>query len=138
MKESTLYAQRTYHIFPNMTLPVSEGNFSFIMIWPITVDQTRVQLHFVKVSDDGSGVELPDDKAAADAFSAVIDEDVSTLDGMAAALASGGTSSIPLCYGERALYHHHQAVDAVIGSDKIPEALRVAWVDIPIIEGEVR
>lgn len=134
LKESTLYAQRTYHLFPNMTLPVSEGNFSFIMIWPISVSQTLVQLHFVKISDDDSGIETPADKDAADAFSAVIDEDVSTLDGMATSLATGGTSSIPLCYGERALYHHHLAVDKCIGREKIPEALRVPPIEIPIVE----
>ena len=44
---------------------------------------------------------------------------------MQRSLESPGFRSIPLNYQERRIWHFHEQIDRVIGSERIPEQLRV-------------
>jgi len=132
MKPLTRYGQRAYNLFPNLTLPITEGAFSVIAIWPVDVGTSRIDLHFLKICPDGELVVTEDDREAVIQFSAVIDEDIATLAGMHNAMTSGGLDSIPLSYGEQALYNFHREVDRLIGPERIDPALRVQDANIPV------
>jgi hypothetical protein len=67
-------------------------------------------------------------------FDMVLDEDTQNLKWIQKSLDSEGFTGIPLNYQERRIYHLHEQIDRVIGTENIPPELRVkpmldAWIE---------
>jgi phenylpropionate dioxygenase-like ring-hydroxylating dioxygenase large terminal subunit len=113
-----------YSLFPNLITPLDTIGFPFILFWPIDAETTDVEWTFY-----GPPSETPEHdqmwELYVTTFDAVMNEDFMNLAPMQRSVASGALESIPLSYQERRIYHLHEQIDRVIGSEKIPEALRV-------------
>lgn len=134
MSEVTRVAQRAYHFFPNLTIPVAESVFPMITVWPVAIDKSRLIVHYLKVAPNIS-FDTPADREAVAGFDIVSREDVANMVGIQRSLASGGISSSPLCFGEQFIYNVHREIDRVIGRSKIPQSLQVEDIKIPLADG---
>ena len=119
-----------YSLFPNMTAPINTFMVPLINFWPIDIATTRIDW---VVYGYGWEHEPPAGFAAfSDAFDRIMDEDFRNLAPMQASVASGALKDVPLGYQERRIYHFNLEVDRRIGRDRIPEALRVAPMELPL------
>lgn len=125
-------AQRSYNIFPNLTVPIAENLFTVLSVWPLAVDKCRVRLHYIKHPSQ-SPLDTESDRQTVEFFNAVLLEDFGAVKGMNASLAGGGITEIPLCYGEQFIYNFHKELDRTIGRSAIPPELRVHEVELPLV-----
>ena len=132
LNEITRISQRSYNVFPNLTVPIAEGLFPILAVWPISVDRTRMQIHFLKIARPDEDLDTPAARETVAMFGAVVGEDLHALADMQASLASGGISAMPLCYGEQFIYNYHQEIDRVIGRSNIPSDLLTQEVELPL------
>jgi len=114
-----------YSVFPNLITPLDTIGFPFIGFWPVDAETTDVEWTFY-----GPPPETAEQEKAWDLyiqlFDGVMGEDFTNLGPMHRSVASGALSSIPLNYQERRIYHLHEEIDRTIGTENVPEALRVA------------
>jgi hypothetical protein len=112
-------------VFPNLITPLDTIGFPFIFFWPIDAQTTDVEWTFY-----GPPAVTPEHEKTWEmfihVFDAVMNEDFMNLAPMQQSISSGALESIPLSYQERRIYHLHEEIDRVIGSEKIPDELRVA------------
>jgi len=122
-----------YSLFPNLITPLDTIGFPFILFWPVDAETTDVEWTFY-----GPPTETPEQEKVWEAyirvFDAVMDEDFMNLGPMHRSVSSGALSSVPLSYQERRIYHLHEEIDRMIGSENIPPLLRVeskldAWIE---------
>lgn len=116
----------SYHLFPNLSVVfVGKGFVFFITNWPRPDGTSTYYVHFCSSLSS----ETPDGKKANDLFMGfnqkVLFEDLAVLPGMQASIEAGTLHEVQLNYQERRIYHVHEAIDRAIGSERIPEALRV-------------
>jgi phenylpropionate dioxygenase-like ring-hydroxylating dioxygenase large terminal subunit len=133
LSELTRTAQRSYNLFPNITIPVGENLTTILTAWPIALDRTRIRLRYLKI-DPAADMDTSVDRATVEGFNAVLQEDLYALDGIQQALSGGGLSSITLGAGERFIYNFHRELDRVIGKENIPEHLRVEDIELPLVD----
>jgi hypothetical protein len=62
-------------------------------------------------------------------------EDERNMAPMQRSMESPALRGIPINYQERRIWHLHEEIDRVIGSERIPEHLRVQQVLGPYVEG---
>lgn len=129
----TRSAQRSYNVFPNLTLPVGENLTTILAAIPLAADRTLVRLRYLKV-DAGAAMDTDADRATVEGFNAVLQEDFHALAGIQQSLAGGGVERITLGAGERFIYNFHREIDRVIGKEKIPENLRVTDIELPLVD----
>ncbi len=137
LKEITRMGQRSYNIFPNVTMPIAENLFPAMSLWPLAPDRTRFEIRFLKIPAADGSFDTQVDKDTVAAFGAVAQEDLSVLEDMQSALASGGIGTMPICYGEQFLYNFHRELDRVIGKERVPVDLAVTDIDIPLVGANV-
>lgn len=125
----------SYHVFPNLSIVFVGAGFLFLITnWPLPDGSSRYHIHWCSTlsSDSEEG------RKANDLFVAfnqrVLFEDLSVLPGMQRSLDAGTIDALNLNYQERRIYHVHEAIDRTIGSERIPEHLRVPPVLGPFIE----
>ncbi len=129
MRPITTVAQRSYNIFPNLTVPIAENLFPIQSIWPKGPDRCELELRMMKLPN---GLGSPEtDAATADAFCAIIGEDLQALAGMQASLASGAVPTLKLGHGEQFIANYQLELDARIGTDRVPPDMRVRPVSLP-------
>ena len=133
MKEITRMGQRSYNIFPNVTMPIAEDLFPAMSLWPLAPDRTRFEIRFLKIPAADGSFDTQVDRDTVAAFDAIAKEDLSALEDMQSALASGGIDTMPLCYGEQFLYNFHRELDRVIGKERVPGDLAVSDIEIPLV-----
>lgn len=123
----------TYGLFPNIALVLAPYLMFTTNSWPVAPNRTRYDLYFM-----GAAPETAETKAIWDlvlGFNiSVIEEDVAVLAGIQRGMDSGNLDSIPLGYQERRIYQLHEEIDRRIGSNRIPEALRIKHVLEPCLE----
>ena len=123
----------SYHLFPNLILPISPSGMPCVAIWPLGVDRTLLEvLWFAPGWGDGPRPALWDTRIAN--FDRIVEEDVSFVAPIQESLRSRGFRGVPLSYQERRIYHWHEELDRRIGPDKVPPALRMTavladWLD---------
>jgi len=128
----TKEGQRSYNIFPNITVPVAENLSVIMVLWPLASNKTKIALYYIKVDPD-SPIDTDVDRATVNAFNQITQEDINALRGIHEATAGSGIISFVVGYGEQFIYNYHREIDNIIGADNIPQALRVAQVELPLI-----
>lgn len=134
----------SYHVFPNLSIVfVGHGFMFFVTNWPTGPGSSTYHVHWCSslASTDGA-----DDRAGGDGDDArhnrtfvrfnqeVLFEDLSVLPGMQASVDAGALDRLTLNYQERRIYHVHEAIDRVIGVERVPEQLRVKPVLGDLVE----
>jgi phenylpropionate dioxygenase-like ring-hydroxylating dioxygenase large terminal subunit len=133
LNELTRAAQRSYNIFPNLTLPVGENLMTILQAIPVSADHTIFRLRYIKV-DPAGAMDTEADRATVEGFGAVLSEDIYALTGIHQSLAGGGIDKVTLGAGERFIYNFHREVDRVIGKERIPASLQVTDIELPLVD----
>ena len=108
---------------------MNEKGLPIFAFWPTGLDTTRLELWWFG-PDWGAGPKPTSWDVYIDYFNTIVAEDTQFGDGIQRGVESYAFGGVPLSYQEARLYHWHQAVDAIIGVERIPPELRVA----PVIE----
>lgn len=125
----------SYHVFPNLSIVFVGKGFVFLVTnWPSPSGGSSYHVHWCSSlsseSDEG--------RKANDLFigfnQTVLFEDLAVLPGMQRSVDAGTLEYVNLNYQERRIYHVHEAIDRVIGSERVAESLRVAPILGPFVE----
>ena len=119
----------SYHVFPNLSIVfVGSGFVFFITNWPLADGGSSYHVHWCSSLSNDSDT----GRAANETFialnQAVLFEDLSVLPGMQRSIDAGTLQYLNLSYQERRIYHVHEAIDRAIGTELVPERLRVSPV----------
>ena len=118
---TTSYA---FTVFPNLITPVGAIGFPILLFFPDGPGRVRLRIyHYAPATD--SAPDMDAWKPRLDGFAKIIDEDVENLTPIFKAMASPLYDGVPLSYQERRIWHFNETIDQVIGTDRIPEELRV-------------
>lgn len=126
----------SYHLFPNLSIVfVGEGFLFLITNWPEPDGSSSYHVHWCSSLRSADGER---ERKANEMFMGfnekVLFEDLSVLPGMQESLDHGTLREVNLSYQERRIYHVHEAIDRVIGVERVPEHLRVVPVVGPHVE----
>jgi nitrite reductase/ring-hydroxylating ferredoxin subunit len=129
------HIQPAHGIFPNLITPLDARGFPFLVFWPTAIDRTRLDIVWF-AADWGDG-ELPGKdiwQRRLDRFDVLMDEDYVNLEPIQRSVESAAHGGAVVGFQERRIWHVHAWIDKVIGSDRVPEALRVPdlladWVE---------
>jgi nitrite reductase/ring-hydroxylating ferredoxin subunit len=132
LNELTQKSQRNCNIFPNITLSPAEKIFPLIIVWPMSVTQSRLEIYFLKMTKVEQGVTSTGDEATVEGLKTVLEEDFRALNGIQQAISGGGIDGVRLGWEEQIIYNHQQQIDRLIGRDNIPAGLAVREVPLPI------
>jgi phenylpropionate dioxygenase-like ring-hydroxylating dioxygenase large terminal subunit len=119
-----LEANISYNIFPNVLVPSGLSGFTLMEFWPIDVNHTRLVTWIVE-PDWGDGVEPPEYKERADYFDEVLDEDTWNMEHIQRSYQSPHFKGPKIGVHEKRIYHLEQALDKMIGPEKVPKDMRV-------------
>ena len=123
----------SYSVFPNMILPISASGIPCVVLWPVSIDRTLMEVLWF-APDWGGGARHPLWETRIANFDRILDEDISFVAPIQESITSPGFRGVPLNYQERRIYHWHEELDRRIGIDRIPERLRVTPVLAAMVE----
>nr|BAM93324.1 putative Rieske dioxygenase alpha subunit [Sphingomonas sp. KSM1] len=132
LNELTRKSQRNCNIFPNITLSPAENIFPVLVAWPISIQRTRLDVYFLTMPSSDQVASEPGYEATVAGLEVVLGEDFSALEGIQEAISSGGIEAVRLGWEEQIIYHHHQQIDRLIGSENIPAGLAVQDITLPV------
>ena len=117
-------------LFPNIIIPLGRIGFPLLLFWPMDKRATRLDWIYYAPTVDGShawgGSELPphwQERRAG--FDQIMDEDMMNMAPMQESMESPALRGIPINYQERRIWHLHEQLDRTIGTERIPEHMRV-------------
>ncbi|HEY8543619.1 MAG TPA: aromatic ring-hydroxylating dioxygenase subunit alpha [Acidimicrobiales bacterium] len=117
----------SYHVFPNLSIVFGGPGFLFLITnWPDGApNRSTYHVHFCAAvpPDDSEHGSLLD--VLVDVNEGVLFEDLTVLPGIQASIDAGALDAVRLSYQERRIYALHEAIDRVIGADRVPGHLRV-------------
>ena len=113
-------------VFPNIVFPVSSTGVPAVLVWPLAVDRTLMEVMWFAPLAEGERDPLWARRIAN--FDRIVEEDVEFVGPIQESIVSPGFRGVPLGYQERRIYHWHVELDRRIGVDRIPPGLRVAPV----------
>ncbi|MCB1667401.1 MAG: aromatic ring-hydroxylating dioxygenase subunit alpha [Porticoccaceae bacterium] len=128
----TRKGQRSYNIFPNITIPVAENISTIMVMSPQARDKSTVRLYYIKI-DPAAPIDTRVDQETVEAFNAVLQEDFDALTGIQKAAKNNALPSVKLGYGEQFICNFHQHLDETIGKENIPPELRIEDVELPLV-----
>ena len=114
----------SFNFFPNLVVPVDPSGCPFLLFWPTSDTTMRIECHWF-APDWGGGPPAPGWQVRIANFDRILDEDLQFAPAIQESVMSRGFTGIPLNYQERRIYHWHAELDRRIGTERIPEALRV-------------
>lgn len=115
----------TYNIFPNLVAPIDPVGFPVLLMWPIDVERSEIEVYFL-------GPEWESERRADfydnyfRFFDQLVAEDMDNLANIQVSLATGVMSGPLLGFQEQRIYWLHQAIDTLIGADHLPRGQQVA------------
>lgn len=130
MRPVTSVSQRSYNIFPNLTVPIAENLFPIMAIWPTGPESCDFELRMMKLPD--SQTDEATDREVTDAFIAILYEDLGALKGMQQSLVSGAVPELALGHGEQFIANYQLELDAHIGGENIPEQLKIRETELQL------
>ncbi|MEJ2410937.1 MAG: aromatic ring-hydroxylating dioxygenase subunit alpha [Novosphingobium sp.] len=114
----------TYNLYPNFVSPLDPVGFPVLLMWPDGRDGCEIEIYFMG-PDWGDGDRPSFYDAYFGFFDQLVAEDLENLESMQKSLDGGFFTGALLNWNERKIYWQHQAIDAQIGIDRVPPALRV-------------
>lgn len=129
----TREGQRSYNIFPNVTMPVAENLSTIMVMSPQSKDKSIVRLYYIKI-DPAAPMDTQADKDTVTAFNAVLEEDFNALKGIQKAAKNNALHSVVLGYGEQFIYNFNRQLDKTIGKESIATDLQIAEVELPFVD----
>ena len=116
----------SYHVFPNLSIVFAGTGFVFLITnWPTGPSTSAYNVHWCSsLSADDEANRKTHDMVIA-ALSEVLFEDLNVLPGEQRSINAGTLESLRLGYQERRIYYLHEAIDRAIGTERVPESLRV-------------
>ncbi len=119
----------SYHVFPNLSIVFAGRGFVFFVTnWPTGPNTSRYLVHWCSSLDPAAGGDDPTLDRFVDMNCGVLFEDLAVLPGIQASVDAGALRSVTLNYQERRIYHLHETIDRVIGTERVPDELRVTQV----------
>lgn len=118
----------SYNVFPNLVMPLNQFVVPPIQFWPRGLDECIVETWTMAPDWRATSEEGPDmwTENQGERPNRILREDIEMSEAIQAVLDAAPTDrGIPLSYQEARIYHWHQSADATIGSEQIPEQLRV-------------
>jgi phenylpropionate dioxygenase-like ring-hydroxylating dioxygenase large terminal subunit len=122
-----------HNIFPNLDFIGSENLFPMLVIWPLDVNHSRVDMWWFGY-DGNCDPNSQQAKNARESMNVLLEEDVENLEWVQRSMESNNFKSIPLGHHERLIYLHEEEVDRLIGEDNIPSGLAVTRILDDFIE----
>ena len=131
--------QPAYGIFPNVITPLDARGFPILRFWPLSINRTRLDITWF-AADWGEGEMPAEQREIWDArlarFDVVMDEDYENLEPIQRSMETAAHGGQVINYQERRIWHVQAWIDKVIGTERIPEHLRVPdlledWVEHP-------
>ncbi|ARN75683.1 aromatic ring-hydroxylating oxygenase subunit alpha [Oceanicoccus sagamiensis] len=132
-----------YSLFPNVVIPLDAGGFPILVFWPVDKANTRMDIWwFAPVTDANKGKQVWRDQQQylsqqwlekLAIFDVVLGEDVQFLPSQQQSMETGAIQGMTLSYLERRIYHRHESIDQIIGSERIPEGMAVA----PVLQNQI-
>jgi phenylpropionate dioxygenase-like ring-hydroxylating dioxygenase large terminal subunit len=121
-------------LFPNVIMPLGAFGFTMNIFWP--VDKATTRLDWVYYAPkDWDGDEMPEHwQQRAQVYDTIMAEDMAMMAPMQRSIASPALSGITIGYQERRIQHLHEQIDAMIGVERVPQALRVPALLGPYVE----
>ena len=126
-------------LFPNAIIPLGRIGFPINMFWPIDKNTTRLDWIYYALPPDGEDrfdpAALPEHwQYRRGVYNQIMAEDERNMAPMQRSMESPALRGIPINYQERRIWHLHEEIDRVIGSERIPERLRMQQVLGPYLE----
>lgn len=123
---------QSYSVFPNLVMPLNQFVVPPIQFWPDGIDRCIVET-WTMAPDWGSDAESGPDmwtEGNGERPSLVLREDIDMSEAIQLALSAAKASGagVLLSYQEARIYYWHQSVDALLGHESVPKAMRVADV----------
>lgn len=110
--------------YPNLVTPVSPWGIPVLAFWPETIDTMSIDVYwFAPHWGEGERPEIWDTRIKN--FAIILEEDLQFADKIQIAAQSSGLRNFPLNYQERRIYHWHEELDRRIGTENLPESLRI-------------
>lgn len=128
------YNSISYNLFPNIVTPTGVWEFPFLVFWPVSISESRMDVWWFGQSDNCDAT-TEQWQQRITMFDVILNEDVENLAFIQESLETPGFKSVPLSYQERRIYSHHEQIDRVIGADKMPAGLGLPQILSPFIEG---
>jgi len=114
----------SYNFFPNLITPIAPTGIPFLLFWPQGDATAQVDCHWFS-PDWGEGERHDLWETRMQNFERILIEDLELAPYLQKSLASKAYAGGQLSFQERRIYHWHEELDRRIGSDRVPEALRV-------------
>jgi phenylpropionate dioxygenase-like ring-hydroxylating dioxygenase large terminal subunit len=123
---SELYreANPSFTAFPNLVSPSDITGFPLLVWYPLGVGRTQMQIHWFGPSW-GDGERPPFWEIKLGSWDLLLAEDTQNLEPIQESIEAAAHTGIPLNYQERRLWQFHVDIDRMIGSERVPEHLRV-------------
>ncbi len=126
-------------LFPNAIVPLGRIGFPINMFWPIDKNTTRLDWIYYALPPDGEDRFDPDAlpehwRYRRRVYNQIMAEDERNMAPMQRSMESPALRGMPINYQERRIWHLHEEIDRVIGSERIPERLRMQQVLGPYLE----
>jgi len=114
----------SFNLYPNLVTPVAGNGMPFLTFWPLTENSMRIECHWFSPDwGEGERHELWDTRI--ENFHRILLEDTQFAPQIQESVQSPGFRGIRLNYQERRIYHWHEELDRRIGTERIPDHLRV-------------
>lgn len=115
----------SYGIFPNLVVPMDTGAFTYLCMWPVSIDRTDLELRWY--APEWAGEEIPADHTGRmELFDTVMAQDTANMAPIQASVSSPGARPFQIGWHERLIHHFQRAVDLAIGPDRLPEGTAVS------------
>jgi phenylpropionate dioxygenase-like ring-hydroxylating dioxygenase large terminal subunit len=126
-------------LFPNAIIPLGRIGFPINLFWPIDKNTTRLDWIYYALPPDGEDRFDPDAlpehwQYRRGVYNQIMAEDERNMAPMQRSMESPALRGMPINYQERRIWHLHEEIDRVIGSERIPERLRMQQVLGPYLE----
>jgi len=121
-------------LFPNVIVPLGSIGFPINVFWPIDERTTRLDWIYY-APKDWEGDELPADwQARRQVYNEIMAEDQENMAPMQRSIESPALTGIPINYQERRIWHLHEQIDRMIGTERVPQDLRIEQLLGPYLE----
>lgn len=133
--EITDNSSRSYNLFPNIVTPVATWEFPFLVFWPTSINESRMDVWWFG-QEDNCDASTQQWQMRIAMFDQILNEDVENLGFIQESLETPGFTGVPLSYQERRIYNHHEQVDRTIGEENIPNGLAIPQLLEPFVEND--